>query len=50
MVLSKDSKGVGHKKNPDPDEIQNKTGVTKTIIFVCYGESDWSNVFNKGIY
>ena len=36
MVLSKDSKGVGPKYNPDPDLIKNKKSVSKTIIFVRY--------------
>lgn len=36
IVLSKDSKGVGPKYNPDPDLIKNKKSVSKTIIFVRY--------------
>eukprot|EP01039_Chlorochromonas_danica_P003907 gene3907-4270_t len=49
MALSKDNKGVGHKKNPDPDDLLTKTCTTKTIIFIRHGESDWNHVFNKGI-
>lgn len=49
MVLSKDNKGVGVKKNPDPDLIKDKETMTKTIIFIRHGESDWNDVFNKGI-
>eukprot|EP00981_Chlorochromonas_danica_P009909 scaffold2913_cov181-Ochromonas_danica.AAC.3 len=47
MALSKDNKGVGHKKNPDPDDLLTKTCTTKTIIFIRHGESDWNHVFNK---
>lgn len=52
MVMSKDSKGVGPKKNPDPDRMikQNlKVERSKTFIFIRHGESDWNDVFNKGI-
>jgi hypothetical protein len=52
MALSKDSKGVGPKKNPDPDRMikQNlKIERSKTMIFIRHGESDWNDVFNKGI-
>lgn len=49
MALSSDNKGLGPKKNPDPDEIRTKSCKTKTIIFIRHGESDWNNVFNKGI-
>ena len=49
MVISTDSKGVGVKKNPDPDQLLNKERTTKTIVFIRHGESDWNNVFNKGI-
>lgn len=49
MVFSKDSKGVGPKKNPDPDSYKTKpVRGTKTIVFLRHGESDWNNVFNKG--
>lgn len=34
MALSKDSKGVGPKYNPDPDLIKDKKSLSKTVIFV----------------
>jgi hypothetical protein len=34
MALSKDSKGVGPKNNPDPDLIKDKKSLSKTVIFV----------------
>lgn len=52
MILSKDSKGVGQKKNADPDRmVTQKLPVlrSKTMIFIRHGESDWNDVFNKGI-
>jgi len=50
MIFSKDSKGVGMKKNPDPDLIKDKNLTQyKTLIFIRHGESDWNDVFNKGI-
>jgi hypothetical protein len=49
MILSKDGKGVGPKYNPDPDTIKDRIVEKKTIIFLRHGESDWNNVFNKGI-
>lgn len=50
MIFSKDSKGVGMKKNPDPDLIKDKNLTHyKTLIFIRHGESDWNDVFNKGI-
>lgn len=49
MILSKDNKGVGPANNPDPDLAKDKPSKTKTIIFLRHGESDWNNVFNKGI-
>lgn len=48
MVLSKDNKGLGPKKNPDPDLIKDSPCTSKRIIFIRHGESDWNNVFNKG--
>ena len=49
MIISKDSKGVGPKNNPDPDNIsQEQCLKKKRIIFIRHGESDWNNVFNKG--
>lgn len=48
MALSKDGKGVGPKYNPDPKLMVNYND-KKTIIFLRHGESDWNNVFNKGI-
>ena len=48
MVYSKDNKGIGPKYNPDPAAIINAKTVTKTIVFIRHGESDWNNVFNKG--
>jgi len=49
MVYSSDTKGVGPKKNPDPDLLLGKETQTKTIVFIRHGESDWNNIFNKGI-
>jgi bisphosphoglycerate-dependent phosphoglycerate mutase len=49
MIFSKDSKGVGQKKNPDPDRAKGKPSQVKTIIFLRHGESDWNNIFNKGV-
>lgn len=49
MLYSKDSKGVGPKYNTDAENIHKYTSISKTIIFVRHGESDWNNVFNKGI-
>jgi len=50
MIISKDTKGIGPKKNPDPDLIKDKPNlIKKTIIFIRHGESDWNDVFNKGI-
>lgn len=50
MILCTDSKGIGPKKNPDPDLVlKRKVIMKKTIIFIRHGESDWNNVFNKGI-
>ena len=50
MALSKDSKGLGPKYNPDPDKIEaaRMATTTKTVVFIRHGESDWNNVFNKG--
>lgn len=49
MIYSSDGKGVGPKKNPDPELLLKKETTTKTIVFIRHGESDWNNVFNKGI-
>ncbi|RYH25718.1 histidine phosphatase family protein [archaeon] len=49
MIISKDTKGLGPKKTPDPNDIKDKNCKTKTVIFIRHGESDWNNVFNKGI-
>lgn len=48
MIYSSDNKGIGPKKNPDPDQLLGKTTTTKTIVFIRHGESDWNNIFNKG--
>lgn len=44
MLYSKDSKGVGPKCNSDAENIHKFTSISKTIIFVRHGESDWNNV------
>jgi hypothetical protein len=44
MLYSKDSKGVGPKYNSDAENIHKFTSISKTIIFVRHGESDWNNV------
>lgn len=49
MILSKDTKGIGPKYNPDPEKIIGKETDKKTIIFIRHGESDWNDIFNKGI-
>lgn len=49
MILSKDTKGLGPKKNRDPELIKDKAKLHKTLIFIRHGESDWNDVFNKGI-
>jgi hypothetical protein len=49
MIISSDSKGVGPKKNPDPDRLLTEKTFTKTIVFIRHGESDWNNIFNKGM-
>jgi hypothetical protein len=48
MVMSKDAKGLGPKYNPDPKLVEKKPTVTKRIVFIRHGESDWNDVFNKG--
>ncbi|CAM9185913.1 unnamed protein product, partial [Ectocarpus fasciculatus] len=48
MIVSKDNKGLGSKYNPDPALIASKPTVSKRIIFIRHGESDWNDVFNKG--
>ena len=50
MALSKDSKGLGPKYNPDPEKIEAGRIATtsKTMVFIRHGESDWNNIFNKG--
>ena len=48
MVVCKENKGLGPKKNPDPDEIKDLPSKMKRIIFIRHGESDWNDVFNKG--
>lgn len=49
MILSKDNKGLGPKKNTDPDEILGLPSTVKRLIFIRHGESDWNDIFNKGI-
>lgn len=50
MALSSDAKGIGPKKNPDPDLLLKQDKIlTKTIVFLRHGESDWNDIFNKGI-
>jgi hypothetical protein len=50
MVLSKDSKGVGPKYNHIPDGIKKGSyNKMKRVVFIRHGESDWNNIFNKGI-
>jgi len=48
MILSTDNKGLGPKKNPDPDLMKDDPCTTKRIVFIRHGESDWNSVFNKG--
>lgn len=49
LIISKDSKGLGPKKNPDPDLVKDSPSTTKRLIFIRHGESDWNDVFNKGL-
>jgi len=50
MVLCNDSRGIGPKKNPDPDLLLKRPLANKkTVVFIRHGESDWNYVFNKGI-
>lgn len=50
MVLCNDSRGIGPKKNPDPDLLLTRPLTNKkTVVFIRHGESDWNYVFNKGI-
>ena len=52
MFCFSENKGMGSKKNPDPDRIKEEVAkgetIKKRIIFIRHGESDWNNVFNKG--
>ncbi len=48
MIICKENKGLGPKKNPDPDNIKDVPCKMKRIIFIRHGESDWNDVFNKG--
>jgi len=47
MAISKDSKGIS--KSPDPDAMLGAQTTIKKIIFIRHGESDWNDIFNKGI-
>lgn len=49
MIVSKDEKGIGPKKNPDPDRIKDVVTTSKQVVFIRHGESDWNHIFNKGI-
>jgi broad specificity phosphatase PhoE len=49
MIMSKDTKGIGPKSNPDPELLTKYTSTTKTILFLRHGESDWNDIFNKGL-
>ena len=49
LLAYKEKKGLGPKSNPDPNKIINERAVFKRIVFIRHGESDWNNVFNKGI-
>lgn len=49
MALCKENKGIGPKSNPDPILWLKNKSTTKTIIFLRHGESDWNDIFNKGI-
>jgi hypothetical protein len=51
MIVSKDTKKLGPKYNPDPDaltKIPNAVMTTRTVVFMRHGESDWNDIFNKG--
>ena len=51
MITSKDNKKLGPKYNPCPDKLlsQGIKKTTKRIVFLRHGESDWNDIFNKGI-
>lgn len=49
MIYSKDTKGLGPKYNPNPDHIKDQDLPSKRFIFIRHGESDWNNMFNKGV-
>lgn len=51
MVLSKDNKKIGPKYHPCPDQLVggDRRKTTKKIVFMRHGESDWNDIFNKGI-
>ena len=49
MILSKDGKGIGPKYPHDADRIHGLPIQRKLVIFIRHGESDWNNIFNKGI-
>ena len=45
MVTCKDAKGIG-KKLENPDDIKKcHNVVSKRVIFIRHGESDWNDVF-----
>ena len=51
MIISKDTKKLGPKYNPDPDvltQTPNAVMSTRTVVFMRHGESDWNDIFNKG--
>jgi hypothetical protein len=52
MILSKDNKKLGPKYSSDPDTLlgsSKATVSTRTIVFMRHGESDWNDIFNKGL-
>lgn len=46
MLFSKDK---GWKKGDVPDPAKAPAGMTKRIIFLRHGESEWNLIFNKGV-
>lgn len=48
LLLAKENRGLGQKKNPDPAEMKDSSATLKRIIFIRHGESEWNDVFNKG--
>lgn len=49
MLFSRDSKNLNKVLINSDDISKSKEIISKTIIFIRHGESDWNEVFNKGL-